>query len=398
MPRTCLALLTAGHLPDSRPEPLCDLVGRLVRPEMSNAIQMRAVALVRRVAGSETARSPGAAGVLVPLLKLIWPILLRPGMPAVAEEAKEAVRDCLAVAEARARFGAELLPMLSGGYLKQLLETVATADCGAQALSAWTLVIDAVGASLQKTSIINDLLKVVEVAFRSANYDLRRRCFVAWRSLVANFLSSGRLHENTKRLKLPLMPLSTPNTARPAVAKFRAWWALLVGLGFHLSVTFDTTTELFLRFCYVPAERGRGEGARDRLGSTLLQLAEARPLARAALVHLLSPGCRQFDSELVPARQHETLTGAVFSRHAALLADSAAACLWRAPADGLAAALFDPLLDCATRHLESQASQGLTREQGLPVAAVIRALDTLLTASLESPVDEQVRHGERETG
>ena len=81
----CLeALLAAGHLPDSRPEPLCDLVSRLVRPEMSNAIQMRSVALVRCVAGSAMARSAGAAGVLVVWRRAIvwrWPRRARGSAP-----------------------------------------------------------------------------------------------------------------------------------------------------------------------------------------------------------------------------------------------------------------------------------------------------------------------------
>ncbi|XP_043210119.1 telomere-associated protein RIF1-like [Amphibalanus amphitrite] len=390
----CLeALVGAGHLPEERPEPLAQLVRTLLRAGMPSAVQIRAVTLVRRVAGSPAA-GPTA---LVPLVRLLWPVLLRSTMPAVATEAEETVRACMAVAGVQAAFTGELLAMAtSGGYLAQLQEAVTRPECGAQALTAWALLVDCLGARLQSTALINQVLQVIQAPFRSNNNELRRRSFVAWRSMVNNFLASGRLHENPKRLKLLITPLTQGNTGRPAVAveKFRVWWTLLAGLGPHLSATFDTTTEPFLRFCFVPADKGLanggGGGARDRVGGVVLQLADARPLARAALIQLLSPGCRQFAAESVAAREHEAVTGAVFARHAALLADSAAACLLRAPADGLAEVLLEPLLDWTTRHLESQASLGLTREQGLPVTAVLRALDTLLAAQLESPVAEQV--------
>ena len=122
----------------------------------------------------------------------------------------------------------------------------------------------------------------------------------------------------------------------------------------------------------------------------MLELADGRPLARAALVQLLSPGCVQFTADGVAPRAHEAITSAVFARHATLLADAVAACLRRAPAEGLPEILFTPLQECVTRHLQAQASLGLTREQGLPVVAVIRAVDTLLQAKLEPPLGDEV--------
>ncbi|XP_055859445.1 telomere-associated protein RIF1 [Episyrphus balteatus] len=122
----------------------------------------------------------------------------------------------------------------------------------------WCLLIRILDKEIVKgASTINSFLSVVELGFRSADYNVRTEAFYCWKVLIEIFANNGELC-SPKRIRLIYIPLKSSQSKTPqaAIVKLRVWWYLICKLDSHIEQYVDTILETFLAFCYNSLVKG----------------------------------------------------------------------------------------------------------------------------------------------
>ncbi|XP_068244137.1 telomere-associated protein RIF1-like [Palaemon carinicauda] len=120
-------------------------------------------------------------------------------------------------------------------------------------LRGWRLIVQVLGSVLHKgTSLINDLLEIVEKGFKSSTPAVRIEAFRCWKALIDNFALDVDVLTHQKRLKLLLAPLKANNAKNEGIAleKLLVWWHLVIKLKKHAASQFDTVVLPLLKFCF----------------------------------------------------------------------------------------------------------------------------------------------------
>ncbi|XP_064115698.1 telomere-associated protein RIF1-like isoform X2 [Macrobrachium nipponense] len=151
-------------------------------------------------------------------------------------------------------------------------------------LRGWRLIVQILGTVLHKgTSLINDLLEVVEKGFKSTTPTVRVEAFRCWKALIDNFALDLDVLTHHKRLKLLLAPLKANNAKSEAIAheKLLVWWHLIVRLKKHAASQFDTVVVPLLKFCFSGTSSSSPGGQNVGLAQRNLMMSVAA-----------SPGCK----------------------------------------------------------------------------------------------------------
>ncbi|XP_055919185.1 telomere-associated protein RIF1 isoform X2 [Eupeodes corollae] len=122
----------------------------------------------------------------------------------------------------------------------------------------WCLLIRILDKEIVKgASTINAFLSIVELGFRSPDYNVRTEAFYCWKVLIEIFANNGELC-SPKRIRLLYIPLKSSQSKTPqaAIVKLRVWWFLICKLGTHIEQYVDTILETFLAFCYNSLVKG----------------------------------------------------------------------------------------------------------------------------------------------
>ncbi|KAK7027371.1 hypothetical protein SK128_005114 [Halocaridina rubra] len=140
---------------------------------------------------------------------------------------------------------------LQSVHCKKMIEFVAKEY--PDVLTGWRLVIQMLGKVLHVgTSLINDLLEVVEKAFKSSNPGMRIEAFRCWKALIDNFALDDLVITNFKRLRLLLAPLKANNAKTEDIAreKLLVWWHLVIRLKNNAIEHFDLAVLPLLKYCF----------------------------------------------------------------------------------------------------------------------------------------------------
>ena len=122
-----------------------------------------------------------------------------------------------------------------------------------EGLMLWRFLVEAFGDALHTNNqLINDLLKVEELALKSNNFDFRLCALQSWRCLISCFARNPALISQKKRLKLLMVPFtsSESKTASLARTKIELWWHVLEGLGAKAVDFSGDVTLVCLNFCF----------------------------------------------------------------------------------------------------------------------------------------------------
>lgn len=155
-------------------------------------------------------------------------------------------------------------------------------------LKIWSFLIQSFGTSLHDSvALLNDLLKVEESALKSKNPVFRQRALEHWKSVVDCFALNPAVLNNSKRIKLVLVPLKSTDsrTAEFARTKIHIWWHLLDRLGPDAAYRFHEVTLPLLTFCFGPGQQQQQPTAKG----TALTFPDVMPLAISVLTAVLSP-------------------------------------------------------------------------------------------------------------
>jgi len=151
-------------------------------------------------------------------------------------------------------------------------------------LNIWSFLIRGFGTLLHDSvPLLNDLLKVEESALKSRNPVFRQAALERWRSVIDCFALTPAVLNNSKRIKLVLVPLKSTDSRTPDFArtKIQLWLYLLERLGPDVGIRFIEVTLPLLAFCFgnlAPPTKG-----------TALVFEDVMPFATSVLASVLSP-------------------------------------------------------------------------------------------------------------
>ncbi|CAG2055753.1 unnamed protein product [Timema podura] len=119
----------------------------------------------------------------------------------------------------------------------------------------WCFSLDLLGDFIQKKechTLMNELLVVVEKAFKATDTHTRMNAFTCWQHLIDKFLSNS-LDDFNRRVKLLLMPLTASNTKTPELTrkKLDVWWHLVRRLEGRTDYL-ERVVVPFLNYCFGP--------------------------------------------------------------------------------------------------------------------------------------------------
>ena len=157
-----------------------------------------------------------------------------------------------------------------------------------EGLMLWRFLVEAFGDALHTNNqLINDLLKVEELALKSNNFDFRLCALQSWRCLISCFARNPALISQKKRLKLLMVPFTSSESKTVSLArtKIELWWHVLEGLGAKAVDFSGDVTLVCLNFCF--GGRNHPRGAVDAYPSLI-------SIAAASLIGILSPA-QSFD-------------------------------------------------------------------------------------------------------
>lgn len=121
---------------------------------------------------------------------------------------------------------------------------------------AWIFIVKNLRTELHKNwNICNNLLTIVEKAFKSLNMEIRRLAYLCWQNLIENFALSLTEIMQAKRIKLLLIPLRTNNCKTDDLIKIKlkTWCTLFNVLNNEVtrSLVIDVGVfENYLNFCF----------------------------------------------------------------------------------------------------------------------------------------------------
>ncbi|KAI9556357.1 hypothetical protein GHT06_018931 [Daphnia sinensis] len=155
----------------------------------------------------------------------------------------------------------------------------------ADSLKIWSFLIQAFGTQLHDSvTLLNELLKIEESALKCKNPVYRQCALEHWKYIIDCFALNPAVLNNSKRIKLVLVPLKSTDTRTVdfSITKIELWWHLLKRLGPDATFRFQEVTLPLLHFCFgVQDEKQSTKG-------TALVFANILPLATAVLAGILS--------------------------------------------------------------------------------------------------------------
>jgi hypothetical protein len=152
-------------------------------------------------------------------------------------------------------------------------------------LKIWSFLIQAFGTELHESvSLLNELLKMEESALKCKNPVYRQCALEYWKYIIDCFALNAVVLNNSKRIKLVLVPLKSTDTRTVdfSKTKIELWWYLLNRLGPDATHRFQEVTLPLLTFCF---------GAQDekqQTKGTALVFSNILPLATTVLAGILS--------------------------------------------------------------------------------------------------------------
>ncbi|XP_058802826.1 uncharacterized protein LOC131670866 [Phymastichus coffea] len=141
---------------------------------------------------------------------------------------------------------------LQNFYCKRMLLLVNSSEPDWAAL--WENSITFIGTDLHRGSgLVNSLLKVEEIAFKSADPN-RKQAFLSWKLLIDNFALDQHELATTRRIKLLCTPLNAKNskTEVMVLTKLEVWWHLIYKVYPSISECVDSVLIPFLNMCFGP--------------------------------------------------------------------------------------------------------------------------------------------------
>uniref|UniRef100_A0A336MLY3 CSON003487 protein n=1 Tax=Culicoides sonorensis TaxID=179676 RepID=A0A336MLY3_CULSO len=122
------------------------------------------------------------------------------------------------------------------------------------------------------TASINTFLPIVEMGFRSDNFQMRADAFLCWKEIIKIFIKFGQISD-PKRIKLIQIPLKSSRSKTQEIAenKFDVWWTLIQALGDKL-LEHSHLIESFIYFCVGPLGKQK-EPLESYLDDQYVQLA-----------------------------------------------------------------------------------------------------------------------------
>lgn len=156
----------------------------------------------------------------------------------------------------------------------------------ADSLKIWSFLIQSFGTELHDSvALLNELLKIEESALKCKNPVYRQCALEHWKYIIDCFALNPAVLNNSKRIKLILVPLKSTDTRTVdfSITKIELWWHLLNRLGPDATMRFQEVTLPLLHFCFgVQDEKQQTKGTALVFGNIL-------PLATTVLAGILSP-------------------------------------------------------------------------------------------------------------
>ncbi|XP_063964889.1 telomere-associated protein RIF1-like isoform X1 [Lytechinus pictus] len=162
-------------------------------------------------------------------------------------------------------------------------------------LKVWTYYVTILGKTLHKGgSLINSLLTVIELGFKSPQPEVKKTAYRSWRALIDNFSLDLDVLSNAKRLKLLMQPFLATSIRFESVVhtKLDTWWYLVSSLGTRLPSTFQVVCAPLLQFTLGSIRTGSaGVVTPNKGGSAAPPFMQgfSTPQARTALLPATSP-------------------------------------------------------------------------------------------------------------
>ena len=184
---------------------------------------------------------------------------------------------------AKRLFDSSLQTVLRNKYYGMLTQLVLAESV--DSLKIWSFLIQAFGTQLHDSvSLLNELLKIEESALKCKNPVFRQRALEHWRYIIDCFALNPVVLNNSKRIKLVLVPLKSTDTRTVdfSKTKIELWWHLLDKLGPNADSRFQEVTLPLLTFCF-----GVKDDNQRNLGTALV-FTNVLPLATAVLAGILS--------------------------------------------------------------------------------------------------------------
>ncbi|KAK4023666.1 hypothetical protein OUZ56_009065 [Daphnia magna] len=155
----------------------------------------------------------------------------------------------------------------------------------ADSLKIWSFLIQAFGTQLHDSvTLLNELLKIEESALKCKNPVYRQCALEHWKYIIDCFALNPVVLNNSKRIKLVLVPLKSTDTRTVdfSITKIELWWHLLNRLGPDATLRFQEVTLPLLHFCFgIHDEKQPTKG-------TALVFANILPLTTTVLAGILS--------------------------------------------------------------------------------------------------------------
>lgn len=183
-----------------------------------------------------------------------------------------------------------------------------------ESLRIWSFLIESFGTQLHSSvALLNELLKVKENALKSKNAVFRQQALEHWVSIIDCFALNPSVLNNSKRIKLILVPLKSTDTRTEqfGLSKMKLWWHLLYRLGSNAAKRYQEVVATLLHFCF---------GGQPPTKSTVVQFPRTVIFAGSMLAGILSCD-KQFKCERFPEifRIHHFLEKEDFDKSADLL-------------------------------------------------------------------------------
>lgn len=180
-------------------------------------------------------------------------------------------------------FDPSLQNLLRSKYYGMLTQLVLAES--ADSLKIWSFLIQAFGTQLHDSvSLLNELLKIEESALKCKNPAFRQQALEHWKYIIDCFALNPAVLNNSKRIKLVLVPLKSTDTRTVdfSKTKIELWWHLLNKLGPNAELRFHEVTLPLLIFCFGV------KGDSQHTVGTALVFSNVVPLATAVLAGILS--------------------------------------------------------------------------------------------------------------
>ena len=213
----------------------------------------------------------------------------------IRELSLNCLKDFPLLIEKKKLLDAPFRALLKDKYYSVLIQLVSAEV--SESLTIWTFLIESFGAQLHSSvPLLNSLLKIIENALKSKNPTYRQQALEHWVSIIDCFALNTTVLNNSKRIKLILVPLKSTDTRTEqfALTKMKLWWHMLNQLGPHTAKRYQEVVATLLSFCY-----GSNFPTLPSTKSTIVQFPSTANFIASMLAGILSCD-QQFQSDQFP--------------------------------------------------------------------------------------------------